>query len=276
MSTPIEDRLSAALDARADQVTADDLRPLEVPAPAHRVSRGAVVALSVAAVTVAIAVPFAIARVGGDNHGSGPTLPGPTTTAPTATQTTDTYVPPANLRNVKVVARQAADVDGDGRPDQVRLYSGRLPHETFGGWVEVTLASGGSSRAAWPDGYTPDLVDPFSIGRDGLEQVLLSQSGGDEAQLLVYTWLDHGLVGVTKASNAPLALGLGEGKYADYYTDPDGLHSWLRGKPAHPPGWPVFHVRVWTWTLDGDQLTAQSDGSACVDVTSEDTPGGCP
>jgi hypothetical protein len=274
MSETIEERLTAALEARAEQITSDDLRPLEVPSPARRISRGAAIALVAAAVAAAIAIPIAITRLGDGEAGQGP-VGHPSTPPPTQAHATATYEPPAGLRNVKTVSRETADVDGDRQADEVTLHAGRLPRGTFGGWVEVTVASGETGAAPWPDGYTPDLLRSFAIDGDGREQVLLSQSGGDAAQLLVYTWIGDRLVHATKTSRAPLALELGEGKYADYYTDDGGLHSWLRGQPAKPGGFPMFHVQVWTWSIDGEQLTAEPEASACVDVTSQNTPSPC-
>jgi hypothetical protein len=274
MSATIEDRLEAALEARAELVTSDDLRPLAVPDSAAHARRRTVIVLSAAAAAVvAIAAPFVIARLDGSNNGSvpvrPPVLPPPTNTAPTNADD------PAD--GGRVVDRQQADVDGDGRPDDVRLLvtSGHGGGTT--GAVDVTLASGATASASWPTGYPPRLLPAFDINGDGHEQVLLSfTAGGDEAPMLVYTWLDDGLVRARIVGSAPLALGLdGEGTYTDYYTDVRGLHSWLRGEPVQPGGWPMFHAQDWVWTLDGDQLTARPDGDLCIDATASDPPSSC-
>jgi hypothetical protein len=274
MSNGIEDRLTAALAARAELVTADDLRPLEVPDRPRGPRARVVIALAAAAAAVAIAVPFAIARIGGDHADRGPV--GPPPTQPSATQTTEQPEQPTDAGDV--IARQRADVDGDGRPDDVRVIVTARRGGGSEGVVEVTLASGETGSASWPVGYPPRLLPAFSINRDDRWQVLLRHTaGGDEAQVLIYSWADGaGLVRARVASQAPLALGLdGQGTYTDYYTDAFGLHSWLRGEPVKPGGWPMFHVQDWVWTLDGDQLTAKPDGDLCIDATAHDPPTSC-
>ena len=279
MSATIEDRLTAALQARAELVTSDDLRPLAVPAtPAHARRRTVIVLAAAAAAVVAVAAPFVIARLDGTDNGSvpirPPVLPPPTDTTPTNPAPTTADEPADGGR---LVDRQQADVDGDGRPDDVRVLVTSGHGGGSAGVVEVTSASGTTASASWPTGYPPRLLPAFDINDDGHEQVLLSfTAGGDEAPMLVYAWLDGGLVRADTAGSAPLALGLdGEGTYTDYYTDVRGLHSWLRGEPVQPGGWPMFHVQDWVWTLDRDQLTAKRDGDLCVDVTAADPPSAC-
>jgi hypothetical protein len=177
------------------------------------------------------------------------------------------------------VDRQRADVDGDGRPDRVRLMSNSPNTQEPGdGVIEVSLASGETGVAEVPFGYQGPLLPPFDVGGDGREQVLLSHTqGGDSAQLFVFTWHEDGLVRLEAPRNAPLVLELdGEGKAAHYYTDGRGLFSWLRLDPLEPPGGPWFHVKEWLWSVDGDRLVPTPAGSACVDATSDAPPQPCP
>lgn len=284
MSSTIEDRLTAALEARAEQVTPEDLRPLEVPqAPGRHVGAG--VLLLAAAVTAAVvATPFVLTRDGGAPSSgpagtpsvvpspSGEAQPSPTGPPPPVVTVTPTEVP-ENRGKLKVAARQWADVDGDGQLDRVRLLTDATGPEEPGerSELEVTLAAGGAGFAEVPPGYA-DLLPGFAINRDGQEQVLLSHTqGGDSASLLVYTWLDGSLVQARKDGKAPLALELdGQGTVADYVTDDRGLLSWLRLDRVSGS---TYRVRQWTWILDGDQLVPTSAGKGCVDVTSGEAPG---
>ncbi|WP_151083792.1 hypothetical protein [Nocardioides cynanchi] len=111
MSTQIEDRLTAALTARADLVQPEDLRHLTLPAPQSPPAwrRPAVLALVAAAAAAAIAVPVLLK---GDHRTDRP-LP-PSTGIPTPVQSL------------------SGDVDGDGRPDRLR---------TSGQTLTVTLAA---------------------------------------------------------------------------------------------------------------------------------------
>jgi hypothetical protein len=280
MSAAIEDRLSAALEARADLVKADDLRPLALPDHQARPHRWTVVALSAAAAALVVAGSIALARTVNDSAGPGPTGQ-PSTTPTHPTEPSDsTQTPPSSgiPDGMIVVDHQRADLDGDGRVDQVRVAVNTRDYDEKGGMVEATLAAGGTSTAPLPPGYTPRLLAPLDLNGDGQEQVLLSYTaGGDEAPLLVYTWYDGGLVRARHGGSAPLALGLdGEGTYADYYRDDGGvLVSWLRDYPVKPAGRPIFAVDQWSWAIDGAQLIATPIGKACVDVTSQQSPGPC-
>jgi hypothetical protein len=275
MSSAIEDRLTAALEARAELVTAEDLRPLEVPDRARSLRPGVAIALAAAAAAIVVAAPFVIGRINdGDasptTNGQGTTGPQPTT--PTVTQTSD-----AGQSDFVVADRQHADVDGDGQPDDVRMLLDSKPDGLAVGLVDVTLATGATGSAPVPLGYPPHLLPAFDISGDGHEQVLLSfTAGGDEAQLLVYTWFSDSLVQAREDGHTPLALGLdGEGKYADYYRQDGLLYSWLRGDPVDPGGWPMFTVRQWSWSVEGDKLIAAPAGTACVDATAQRPPSPC-
>ncbi|HSS68152.1 MAG TPA: hypothetical protein VLK34_06335, partial [Nocardioidaceae bacterium] len=141
MSATIEDRLGAALEARAELVTSDDLRPLAVPdRPAHGRRRTVLVVSAAAAGVVAITAPFVIARLASSHPDGGPI--GPLPTPPSATQASEQ---PTDAGDV--IARQQADVDGDGRPDDVRVVVTARRGGGSEGVVEVTLASGDTGSA---------------------------------------------------------------------------------------------------------------------------------
>ena len=59
-ATRTEDRLVAALQARADQVRPEDLTPLVTPEPARPRPRWGAYALAAAAIAAVVAAPFAV------------------------------------------------------------------------------------------------------------------------------------------------------------------------------------------------------------------------
>src|SRR5512139_2143900 len=276
MSSTIEDRLVAALEARAELVTPQDLRPLEVPATPRRHARAGVLLLAAAATIAVVATPFVLEGGGDLSPEPGPAGPpsvGVSEPAePEPTEPSDTPTVPTDA---VVVGRQKADVDGDGRPDRVRLLlQGSDPENPSDGFVEVSLATGATGVAEVPFGYPGPLKPAFDINDDGREQVLLSHTeGGDAASLLVYTWQDGGLVLARRQGDAPLAVALdGQGAAAGYYTDDRGLTSWSR---LDPVGGSTYQVEEWSWSVDGDRLVSTPAGRGCVDVTTDDPPQPC-
>jgi len=285
MSNHLDDRLTAALRARADLVTPDDLRPLEIPTQhGHRRAWAIGIAVGLAAAATVVALPF---LTGGDDGSDGmqPIEPAPTSPSstgpdddpddPSATSETsqDAERPP----DTRVADQQRADLDGDGRPDRVEMVVEDLRDDQTRGWLDVRLASGGTVSADLPEGFEPTLLPPYAINRDAHEQILLTQSGGDASVLHVYTLVDDQLVRADTEGKAPLALELdGEGMAANFFTDEEALHSWLRQDPLEPEGWPMFEVRLWTWSIDADRLIPTPDGRACVDASTEVPPTACP
>ncbi len=282
MNRAIEDRLVAALEARAELVTTDDLGPVEVPDRPRRPPRTAVLLLVAAASAAVIATPFVVGDRGGVSPEPGP-AGSPSTGVtesdePTPTASTTPSEAPTEQRDAIVTGRQRADLDGDGAPDQVRvLFYGPSAEDPAEGAVEVSLANGATGVAALPFGYPPDLLPAFDINGDGREQLLMRHSeGGDLARLLVYTWHEGGLVRAQGPRDAPLALELdGQGKAADHYTDEGRLFSWLRLDPVDPAGGPWFEVEQWSWAVEGDRLVATPAGKGCIDATQQDPPGPC-
>lgn len=279
MSRAIEDRLVAALDARAELVRPEDLGPIQVPERPRRPRRGVVLLLAAAASAAAVGAPFVLGGgeaspepdpTGPSSVVSSPSEPAPSESAPSES------TPATTTSDLVVADRQRADVDGDGRPDEVRLMLDSTQEEPSAGVVEVSLAAGGTGSAEVPLGY-PSLLPAFDINGDGHDQVLLSHTaGGDSAQLLVYTWYDGGLVLARVDGDAPLALDLdGQGRVNHYYTDDNGLFSWRRLAPVDPAGGPRFHVEQWSWAVDGDRLVPTPAAAGCVDVTSQDPPRRC-
>lgn len=278
MNRPIEDRLVAALAARAEQVRPEDLEPIEVPERSRRPRPVVVLLMVAAACAVVIALPFVLG--GGDDDSAPVQTPSVSETAPSPseptpeepTPTTPTTEPPG----ATLIDQQRADVDGDGQPDTVRLVlQGNDPEEPGEGTLSVDLGSGSGGGTYVPFGYLRPLEPPLDLNGDGREQVLLQHTaGGDSAQLLVFTWHEGGIVQAQYDGDAFLGLELdGSGKVADYYVDEGALYSWLRGEPVGTG--PVYEVEQWSWSINENRLEATPAGNACVDVTTEATPQPC-
>lgn len=250
MSTLIEDRLAAALRARADQVQPEDLRPVDVPVVGlheRRPRRRTVVlaALAAAASAAAVAAPLALSGPDG--------VQGPPPTSPTETGG-PTSSPERPLASVV-----QADVDGDGREDLVQLWRG--PDGAARLLVEPTGAAEKVQAVTPLEGpVRGDLVIAADLGGlDGVE-VLVPRSD-DPADLPgVYTW-DGGRLVATTYPDAPgnrwailedgtlrtweVAAGSTDERvpYRDWYVDlrlrlrfPSTLQGCLTGAQE----WPVF------------------------------------
>jgi hypothetical protein len=141
----------------------------------------------------------------------------------------------------------------------------------------VSLAGGGTSSVELPVGYLSDeLLPAYDINHDGQDQVMLTLSGGDNLSLLVYTWHDGQLLQARIPAYAPLALGSEDehGLNYNYFFDDAGLFSWLRQDPV-AAGSATFHVREWSWSVDGDRLVPTPVGPRCVDPMTQDPPQPC-
>lgn len=282
MSVSIEDRLVAALEAQADLVKPDDLRPIEVAHPKRRPRPTTVLLLAAAACAAVVATPFALRAIDDNSPSPGPSgtptlgVTEPTPSEPTPSESTQSE-PSTGVRGIALADRQQADVNGDGRSDQVRLMLGSTPEGLFGGSVDVSLAGGGTSSAALPVGYLSEqLLPAYDINHDGHDQVMLTLSGGDEASLLVYTWYDGQLILAPTEGSAPLAVGSEDehGLMTNYFFD-NGLFSWLRQDPVDPSS-ATYHVKEWSWSVDGDRLVPSPVEHQCVDVTTQEQPQPCP
>ena len=171
MSTLMEDRLAAALRARAEQVGPEDLGRLEVPETSHRSWRPALAVLAAAAAVAAVAVPLA-------TRGSDDAQP-----APPATSSTPT--PSAVATPFDETSRAEGDVDGDGADDLVRTDGEGL--------VRVDFADGSRAELQQPMGAAIEGL--AEVGTPGLA-VVLGIDSGDERPAHVLRWVDGRLVEV--------------------------------------------------------------------------------
>lgn len=150
--TPIEERLGAALHARADQVTQEDLTTLLAPAR-RRSRRAAVVAagLSAAVVAAVVAVPL----VAGDGGAEPRPAPPATDPAPSAPQ--------------QQRAEVTVDLDGDGEDDRAWVAGDELHVEVSSGTsFGIPVAPGTRLLPPVTDAGTvnPVLVAVSPVGAD--------------------------------------------------------------------------------------------------------------
>lgn len=277
MSSRIEDRLTSALEARAERITPEDLRPLEVPA-SRRTRRPAVVLAAAAASTAVLVLPFLLdSATGPDTQGpAGSASPAPSekaspSSAPSAGSSAGSSAgPSAGLSRgpspsgsptavgpFSVVDTQHADLDGDGRADRVRLMTRPTVGDIAGAKLEIHLADRPhGSHSFLPTGLTPDrLLPAVDLNGDGREQVLATRESGDATELLVIGWDAHsGFPGlVHPSSKAPLVAAWDDQfRRTGFYVDDEGLHSWRTVEPMEVNGSTRVDVEEWSWVVRYD------------------------
>jgi hypothetical protein len=215
MSRDIEDRLRRALDARAQQVTQESLRPAEAPAPRNRPLDGAIrlvrrpwVGPVVGAVAASAAAVVGFALLDGDDSAQ---VAEPT---PTPSVSTEPTSPPVHTGSdcpreallvttalEKAPLRQA-DVDGDGSPDAAVAVSDAQALPACRAFVGVLTASGIYSTALGtpttvPEEMSPEIVALPDLGADGDAEIVVDTHARVDGQLAqLFTFTDDGLAWV--------------------------------------------------------------------------------
>jgi len=270
MST-IEDRLSAALEARAEQVQPEDLRPADVPRPASVtwLRHPATYVAAAAACAAVIAAPFLVNA--GDDAGEPSPAPAPSV-VPTA-------LPPqadigADWPSPDRPSR--IDVDGDGTPDVVRVRA--EPGEPLIGQrlrVEAELSSTGAVALALLDSgeVSANIFGPAQLDGDPGKEVLVYRDGLSVAALDL---AGDRLVEPDVAETPPLLVGIveepstGRGFESRVWVQDGTLSSYLSddsfsgGNPLNTPM--VYPVSVTTWSLEDGALVPSEPLRQCVDV----------
>jgi hypothetical protein len=240
MSTLMEDRLGAALRARADQVQPEDLRPLDhaVPVTPLRRHKPLLLGLAAAACAAAIAVPFV---VGTDKT----TQPSPAPAGPSD---------PAEV--VEVVLR--ADVDGDGAPDDVRLgyADGDSRYK-----VVVDLASGDKVVTGGETEQRPELFVGDDLDGNGTEEVMLRVADDPSVMPHVFTWMENeGLVRTT-FPDQDVAGWVPTAKQNRWAVRQERLHTWeALGDEQNP----LPQVAFWTWDLRDGRFVPGDMRTRCL------------
>lgn len=277
MSTRTEERLSAALAARAEQVHPEDLRPLVSPAAPRR-PWGAY-ALAAAALAAVVASPFVVEDL---TSGPGP-APAPATQlpSPSVSPTPTTTTQPGHV----VRQRGTADVDGDGRPDQVELrYRAGRAVRIISARVTVTLATGRVTSAAGGVSDYPHLAAPVDVDGDGRQAVMTTAETGDATIPLVFAYRQGRLQRLAYAYRTPpLDSGVdAEGRWYRWWTTGKvGLFSANTPEPVDPSAKTV-RMKVYRWKIvhdfgNGSMLDADvvPGGTQCYTPSQDETPHAC-
>lgn len=231
MSTLIEDRLAAALQARAETVGPEDLRPLVVPETRRRSWPPVLAGLAAAATVAAVAVPLA-------TGGSDEDRPAPPASSATPS-------PSAVATPFDETTRAEGDVDGDGAADLVRTDQEGL--------VRVDLA----------DGSSVELQQPVGAGLEGLAEVgapglaiVLGIDSGDERPAQVLRWVDGQLEEVDALDDSWIGSRSGQTFWVEDHVLYTGV---FEGTFGDEP------VRVATraWELRDGVLQSNSMGQRC-------------
>ena len=264
MSTT-EDRLIAALAARAGQVQPEDLRAPELPEPTPAVSflrRPAAYAVGIAAAAAAIAAPFVIGGLGPDDA----PVP-PTTQSPSPTPSLSLEPQPDIGGDWPATQRLDADLDGDGTAEKVRVRADgdrytaerlRLEAELSGSGEQVfgVLAIGGVDY---------HLTDWLDVDTDGDQELLVWVGNPDErpeADLRVVELIDGQLVQLEQTGDVEIQSGPVLDRKVDdrvslmfqtaWWVDDGNLYSTrsvrsypFRGMTQSVPT--VYRADVWTW-----------------------------
>ena len=223
MSTQMEDRLGAALRARAEQVQPEDLGPVEVPEQGALPWRPVLLGLAAAAAVAAVVLPFAVGGPSGEPQPAPPAGPG--------------LVEPD-------VNRQ--DVDGDGRLDNVSI-DWEQSEGTYD--VVVDLAGGDTLRNPGRAETLPELLPAVDLDGNGGSDVMLRVGDKPSVMPAVYTWLDReGLVRAPFPEEEVNGWQPGSAQNRWAVRD-DRLATWeILGDERDP----LEQVAFWTWRLSDD------------------------
>lgn len=216
MSTLMEDRLAAALRARAEQVQPEDLRPLVPAAPsearrtrtARRRRAAVLVGLATAACSVAVAGPLLLGDPGPD-EATAPAVP----TEPQPTSSTE-----------RPMGATVVDVDGDGTEDTATVV--RQDGDPV---LRVDLGSGDRVEAPLPEGVPGSLLVAGDLGGEPGQELVVPLSDRAYDLPRVFTWL------------------AGEGLVVATYPE-SGLEGWRADVPQNR--WTVLKNSLRTWEAE--------------------------
>jgi hypothetical protein len=270
MTTALEDRLSAALHARADVVQPEDLWHLTLPGPASRPSwrRPVVVALVAAAAVAAVALPVVLAHHGTHEH----PLPSDRFTLP------PNHVPSTRFPAPLPESTQAltGDIDGDGRADQARVV---------GHTLTVTLAADPGHPLTGPLGVT-GLIGLTGTDGPGAGIVTTENDSPGEDSWQVMVLQNGALARVPPVESSPAApagsppgaaagsLGVTRGYSTSWLTPTGELVSGV----LDPMQQGQRHLAVYASrvVVRSGHLHVLPIGRRCWDVVTQQVPAPCP
>ncbi len=281
MNASVEERLSAALAARAEQVQVEDLRAEPGPPEPHRASvvplrrpsRPLTTALVAAAAAVAVSAPFVYGAL---TSGSRAPDPAPAPPAPSVSVS-----PPPNVGAAwPVTQRDRADLDGDGTPDPLRVRADGDEFTAARLRLEVDLSGSGTTTYGLVDvgGSDYSIVGTVDADSDGGSELVL-YVGVEGARFVVVDLVEGYLVDVPQDETAPLTTGLVVDREVDErVTLSFDTTRWLRDGTLYSsrsvssyPTYGMSHevpnpyvADVWAWRLVDGVLTPQPQPPLCI------------
>lgn len=263
-NTLLEDRLAAALAARAHQVDEHDLAAAQIPGPAHR-HRGLIMLAAAACTALVVAVPYTIAQL----DDSPPPRP-PTSVPPEPTPPTPSATGPRPSSSWPIVRTERADVDGDGTQEMVRLRvepsdgsTGAHPRARLEAVVShhtAFLVISGAARYR----LQPAADLPGSAGQELLV--------AEDSQLRVFDLVDGRLKQLAAPDDPPLMRGTdSEGRSVTWNLD-DGLTTVRSigvvgdGEPGPMDEGQITTAQRWRWRVSGGALTVAGSDTGCASV----------
>lgn len=256
--TTLEQRLSAALDARAHQVTEADLGPGEVPDPERRGHRPLLILAAAACTTLVIGVPYAVAQIHNAQSPQRPPATAPPTPTPTAPGTGEGADWP-----IATVGR--IDLDGDGTGETMRLRTDPTVSLNPMGYtrarLEVSLPEG-TVYTVFGNAPAYHLEDPVDIPGSKGQELLL----GVGTSLEVFSLVDGELKQLEAPADPPLMRRTDkEGRSVTWVADQDGLAT-VRSIAPVPATDGDVAVQRWAWRVSGSTLVAGDSSTGCASV----------
>ncbi len=255
--TTLEDRLTAALAARADQVDAADLRPDVVPEPTRGFPVVRTLAVA-AAVTALIAVPYGITRLDTD---AGP--------GPAVTPSPDP-VPTGRGAEWPVVATGTVDLDGDGTAEMLRLRAeGDGAVELR---VEVTLPDRTVFVLRETGTSSYRIEDPVDVDGAGGEEVLVTIG----TSLVGFGLVDGTFSELAAPADPPLARRTdAEGRTVTWVVEGGRLFTLRSVAPVPADSTEKYAVQRWRWSVEDGALVPERVQDRCVDPAEPRTAISC-
>lgn len=274
-----EERLVAALAARAEQVQPEDLRAPEVPDGPRAVSflrHPAAYAVGIAAAAAAIVAPFVIGGLGSDDAPVPPTTHSPS----------PTLAPQPDIgRDWPVTQALPADLDGDGTKERVRVRADgdRYTAERLRLETELSDSGEGAFGLLAIDDTSYHLTDWLDVDSDGDQELLVWVGNKDErpeVDLRVLDLVDGQLVELEQRGDVEIQSGPVLDRRVDdrvslmfetaWWVDDGNLHSSRsvdsyahRGMTQDTPE--IYRAEVWVWQqAEPGVLSPVSQEMACM------------
>ena len=280
--TMLEDRLTAALGARADLVRPEDLHAS--PPEAGRRSllrRPTTYVLAAAACAAGVSAPFVLGGGPGDRASELPPAtqsPSPTPEGSRSPTPNGDQVSGADWTEVYSYPG-AFDLDGDGTTDEI-LVRTRGEEELPAGTrrVEAHLSTGGVAAVLLDyDTYDLTMVEPVELDGEPGDEVLYYR-GTEGEEMGVLDLVDGALVDLEVPGDPGLTSEPDAGFRArGWFVEDLVLHSYRTVDDGFVPGAshegrPPYDVDVWSWRLREGELEAVPLAPACWDGAERPSP----